>query len=159
MIRVAGDSMAPTLGDGDDILVDRGDGAERLRDGIYVLRLDGALVVKRLVLAADAAAVDDPQRQSRLARSAAPRRRPRSTWSAGWSGPAGASPEQQRLHFALFRLHPPPRECAMNATNQLAAPASGTACRDRLFRVGKKLRHRVSALVARSSKVGDRAAL
>ena len=56
MIRVAGDSMAPTLGDGDDILVDRGDGAERLRDGIYVLRLDGALVVKRLVLAADRAA-------------------------------------------------------------------------------------------------------
>lgn len=52
LIRVAGESMAPTLGDGDDIMCDRGDGAERLRDGIYVLRLDGALVVKRLVLAA-----------------------------------------------------------------------------------------------------------
>lgn len=50
IIRVEGDSMAPTLADGDDILVDRGDGAERLRDGIYVLRIEGALVVKRLSL-------------------------------------------------------------------------------------------------------------
>lgn len=50
IIRVAGDSMAPTLADGDDILVDRGDGAGRLRDGIYVLRIDDALVVKRLAL-------------------------------------------------------------------------------------------------------------
>ncbi len=48
IIRVAGDSMAPTLADGDDILVDRGDAAPRLRDGIYVLRIEGALVVKRL---------------------------------------------------------------------------------------------------------------
>jgi hypothetical protein len=50
IIRVAGDSMAPTLNDGDDILVDRSDGAGRLRDGIYVLRIDEALVVKRLAL-------------------------------------------------------------------------------------------------------------
>src|SRR5690349_17675959 len=50
IIRVAGDSMAPTLADGDDILVDRGDGAERVRDGIYVLRIEGALVVKRLAV-------------------------------------------------------------------------------------------------------------
>ena len=50
IIRVAGDSMAPTLADGDDILVDRGDGAARLRDGIYVLRMDDALVVKRIAL-------------------------------------------------------------------------------------------------------------
>jgi phage repressor protein C with HTH and peptisase S24 domain len=42
--------MAPSLGDGDDILVDRGDGAARLRDGIYVLRIDGALVVKRVAV-------------------------------------------------------------------------------------------------------------
>jgi hypothetical protein len=48
IIRVSGDSMAPTLTDGDDILVDQGDGAARLRDGIYVLRIEGALVVKRL---------------------------------------------------------------------------------------------------------------
>ncbi|MDQ8757506.1 S24 family peptidase [Sphingosinicella sp. LHD-64] len=50
IIRVAGDSMAPTLSDGDDILVDRGDAGERLRDGIYVLRIDDVLVVKRLAL-------------------------------------------------------------------------------------------------------------
>jgi hypothetical protein len=50
IIQVAGDSMIPTLGDGDDILVDRGDGAERLRDGIYVIRLDDALMVKRLAM-------------------------------------------------------------------------------------------------------------
>src|SRR5688572_13870883 len=47
-IRVQGDSMSPTLADGDDILVDGADGADRLRDGIYVLRRDDALMVKRL---------------------------------------------------------------------------------------------------------------
>lgn len=50
IIRVAGDSMVPTLGDGDDILIDKGDAANRLRDGIYVLRVDEALIVKRLAL-------------------------------------------------------------------------------------------------------------
>ena len=50
IIRVEGDSMAPTLNSGDDILVDPGDCAERVRDGIYVLRADEALVVKRLAL-------------------------------------------------------------------------------------------------------------
>ena len=50
MIRVEGDSMAPTLSAGDDILVDLADGPDRLRDGIYVLRVDGALLVKRLAL-------------------------------------------------------------------------------------------------------------
>ena len=50
IVRVEGDSMAPTLNAGDDILVDTGDAAERLRDGIYVLRIDDALVVKRLAL-------------------------------------------------------------------------------------------------------------
>lgn len=50
VVRVEGDSMSPTLGDGDDILVDLGDSVERLRDGIYVLRVEDALVVKRLAL-------------------------------------------------------------------------------------------------------------
>jgi len=50
IIRVEGDSMAPTLHDGDEIMVDRSDAATRLRDGIYVLRRDDALVVKRLAL-------------------------------------------------------------------------------------------------------------
>jgi phage repressor protein C with HTH and peptisase S24 domain len=50
IVRVEGDSMTPTLNAGDDILVDLGDAGERLRDGIYVLRIDDALVVKRLAL-------------------------------------------------------------------------------------------------------------
>lgn len=50
IIAVKGDSMSPTLSDGDDILVDANDGAERLRDGIYVLRVDDMLNVKRLAM-------------------------------------------------------------------------------------------------------------
>jgi hypothetical protein len=50
MIRVTGDSMAPTLNDGDDIMVDHSDGLTRLRDGIYVLRIEDSLLVKRLAL-------------------------------------------------------------------------------------------------------------
>jgi Peptidase S24-like len=50
VIQVSGDSMSPTLVDGDDILVDRADGAERIRDGIYVLRVDDSLIVKRLTI-------------------------------------------------------------------------------------------------------------
>lgn len=48
VIAVRGDSMLPTLADGDEILVDRRDAGEALRDGIYVLRVDGVLLVKRL---------------------------------------------------------------------------------------------------------------
>ena len=47
VIHVEGDSMLPTLADGDQIVVDTDD-RERLRDGIYVLRTDDALLVKRL---------------------------------------------------------------------------------------------------------------
>ena len=50
MIRVEGDSMSPTLNDGDDILIDRRDATEPLRDGIYVLRIDERLLVKRLAV-------------------------------------------------------------------------------------------------------------
>lgn len=50
IIRVEGDSMAPTLNAGDDILVDLGDCDDRLRDGVYVLRVEDALVVKRIAL-------------------------------------------------------------------------------------------------------------
>lgn len=47
MIEVEGDSMEPTLRDGDEILVDRAPRGRR--DGIHVVRLDGdALLVKRL---------------------------------------------------------------------------------------------------------------
>ena len=50
IVRVEGDSMSPTLNSGDEILVDLADCSDRLRDGIYVLRIDEALVVKRLAL-------------------------------------------------------------------------------------------------------------
>lgn len=50
IIRVDGESMAPTLNDGDEIMVDHDDDAARLRDGVYVLRLDGVLMVKRIAL-------------------------------------------------------------------------------------------------------------
>lgn len=50
IIRVDGESMAPTLNDGDEIMVDHEDDAARLRDGVYVLRLDGVLMVKRIAL-------------------------------------------------------------------------------------------------------------
>lgn len=69
MIRVAGDSMAPTLADGDIIMVDRSAATRRLRDGIHVLRIDDGLVVKRvtvrnggarLVIGSDNPAAPDP---------------------------------------------------------------------------------------------------
>lgn len=50
IIGVVGDSMEPTLHDSDEILVDLGDAQSRLRDGIYVLRMDGALNVKRITI-------------------------------------------------------------------------------------------------------------
>lgn len=48
-IRVEGDSMEATLRDGDEILVDRT--LRPLRDGIHVVRVGEALMVKRLDLA------------------------------------------------------------------------------------------------------------
>jgi len=50
IIDVNGESMSPTLNNGDKIMVDLSDGTGRLRDGIYVLRLDDALMVKRVSL-------------------------------------------------------------------------------------------------------------
>ncbi|MEC3948639.1 S24 family peptidase [Sphingobium sp. HWE2-09] len=50
VVSVDGDSMSPTLLDGDDILVDHADAVARLRDGVYILGLDGVLLVKRLVM-------------------------------------------------------------------------------------------------------------
>ena len=51
-IEVEGDSMDPTLRDGDEILVDRT--PRQLRAGIHVLRLDDVLLVKRVERAGDA---------------------------------------------------------------------------------------------------------
>lgn len=50
IIRVRGDSMYPTLADGDDIMVDRSVAGTRLQDGIYVLRRDDTLTVKRIAV-------------------------------------------------------------------------------------------------------------
>ncbi|ACL73559.1 putative phage repressor [Thioalkalivibrio sulfidiphilus HL-EbGr7] len=48
LIYVDGESMEPTLRPGDVILVDRRSAQAVPRDGIYVLRMDGSLLVKRL---------------------------------------------------------------------------------------------------------------
>lgn len=48
IIRVKGDSMSPTLNDGDEIMVNHDDDRSHLRDGIYALSIDGALLVKRI---------------------------------------------------------------------------------------------------------------
>jgi hypothetical protein len=49
LIRVEGDSMQPTLNDGDDIMVDTAAADRAPKKGIHVLRLDGTLMVKRLL--------------------------------------------------------------------------------------------------------------
>lgn len=48
MVRVAGDSMEPTLADGDEILVDRDRRTPGVRGALFVVRLDGVVMVKRL---------------------------------------------------------------------------------------------------------------
>lgn len=50
IIRVRGDSMFPTLADGDDIMVDRSVQGAKVQDGIYVLRRDDTLAVKRIAV-------------------------------------------------------------------------------------------------------------
>lgn len=50
IIRVRGDSMFPTLADGDDIMVDRSFQGMNVHDGIYVLRRDDTLTVKRIAV-------------------------------------------------------------------------------------------------------------
>lgn len=50
IIHVAGDSMEPTLSGGDEVLVDASDNGRRLRDGIYVIRTDDNLMVKRIAM-------------------------------------------------------------------------------------------------------------
>lgn len=50
IIQVEGDSMSPTLSHGDDIMVDLSAARRKLTDGIYVLRRDDALLVKRIAV-------------------------------------------------------------------------------------------------------------
>ena len=47
-LRAKGESMAPTIEDGDLMLVDESDRRISARDGIFVIRIDGALMVKRV---------------------------------------------------------------------------------------------------------------
>ena len=42
--------MEPTLSDGDEVMVDQSDNGQRLRDGIYVIRSDDTLMIKRVAL-------------------------------------------------------------------------------------------------------------
>jgi phage repressor protein C with HTH and peptisase S24 domain len=42
--------MFPTLNDGDDIMVDRSAASRQVNDGIYVLRRDDTLMVKRITV-------------------------------------------------------------------------------------------------------------
>ena len=49
LIQVTGDSMEPTLSEGDLVLVDRSQ-RKYTREGIYVLRSEGLLLIKRLQL-------------------------------------------------------------------------------------------------------------
>lgn len=46
LVTVAGDSQEPELGDGDLVMIDTN--ATRLRDGMHVVRLDDALMIKRV---------------------------------------------------------------------------------------------------------------
>jgi phage repressor protein C with HTH and peptisase S24 domain len=48
ILKLKGDSMEPDFKSGDDIMVDLADAGERVRDGVYVMRLNDQLLVKRL---------------------------------------------------------------------------------------------------------------
>lgn len=50
VIAVDGDSMEPTLRQGDNVLIDLSQTRPGRKDGIYVLRTDGGLQVKRVVV-------------------------------------------------------------------------------------------------------------
>lgn len=73
MIDAAGDSMAPGIEHGDRIMVDEADRRVGARGGIYVIRLDGALMVKRVALAGGRMMIasDNPDYSAIPARDAA----------------------------------------------------------------------------------------
>ena len=50
IIRVRGSSMEPGLFDGDHIVVDTADRTPRAKGGLYVIRIDDAVMVKRVAL-------------------------------------------------------------------------------------------------------------
>jgi len=61
IVTARGDSMLPTIANGDELLVDRAD-RKPGGDGLFVARIDGTLVVKRLARAPDGVVVtsDNP---------------------------------------------------------------------------------------------------
>ena len=72
LLYIEGDSMEPTLREGDAVLLRRG---RELRDGVYALRLGDAVLVKRLQFLADGlfrATSDNPAYQPFEARLTAP---------------------------------------------------------------------------------------
>jgi len=104
IVRVEGDSMAPTLSAGDDILVDLGDATGRLRDGIYVLRVDDAVVVKR-----DGRSFK-PQRRRSICHSSTAMITPVAVpISTPFIGLPIASPATKPPRMQMVRKHPPAR--------------------------------------------------
>lgn len=63
IIRVRGSSMEPGLFDGDHIVVDTADNTPRAKGGVYVIRIDDAVMVKRVALIRGAlvATSDNPE--------------------------------------------------------------------------------------------------
>jgi len=51
VLRARGDSMSPTIEDGDRMLIDERDRKVVAKGGIFVIRMDGALMVKRVARA------------------------------------------------------------------------------------------------------------
>lgn len=57
VLRAQGDSMSPTIEDGDRMLIDERDRKVVAKGGIFVVRMDGALMVKRLARAGELIAI------------------------------------------------------------------------------------------------------
>lgn len=50
IVGVGGDAMAPTLFDGDEVLIQRRFGNEVLREGLYAIRVDFDILVRRIAI-------------------------------------------------------------------------------------------------------------
>jgi len=62
VLRARGDSMSPTIEDGDSMLIDERDRKIASRGGIFVIRMDGALMVKRVAKAGERLVVTSDNR-------------------------------------------------------------------------------------------------
>lgn len=85
LIEAAGDSMSPTLEDSDLLLVDLGEPRFK-HDGIYVLRHNGSLVVKRLQRRLDGKLTiksDNPAYEPQVVAAESVRVIGRAIWAAG----------------------------------------------------------------------------